>query len=71
MPVEVQVGFRFRFLLRRSDSALDQTAQESSGATVPGSIRETFRYCTKGHGLVGNIGGWWMVRLGYLRGLSR
>ena len=34
-----------------------------------GGVRETFRCCTKGHGLVGNISGRWMVGLHDLRGL--
>ena len=29
----------------------------------PGGIKETFRSCTKGRGLVGNTGGRWMVGL--------
>jgi len=51
-------------------SVLEWAAQGDGGVTVPGGIQETFRCCTKGHGLVGNTGGrWWMVGLDDLGGL--
>ena len=40
------------------------------GVTIPGGVQQAFRCCTEGRGLVGNIGGRWMVGLGDLRGLS-
>ena len=30
---------------------------------VPGGVQETFRFCTKGHGLMGKIGDRWTVGL--------
>ena len=37
---------------------MEQTAQGSGGATVPGGVQETWRFGTEGHGLVGNgVGG--------------
>ena len=56
-------------LFINSSDALEQTAQESSGVTVPGGVQETCRYGTEGHGLVGNVSGRWRVRLDDLRGL--
>ena len=41
--------------------------QGGGGVTVPGGVQETFRYCTKDHDLVGNIGDGWMVGLNDLR----
>jgi len=29
--------------------------------TIPGGVQEAFPCCTEGRGLVGNIGGRWMV----------
>ena len=40
-----------------------------SQATNPGGVQEMFRCCTEGHGLVGNIGNRWMVRLDDFGGL--
>ena len=37
--------------------------------TVPGGVQGTFSCCTMAHGLVGNIGGRWMVGLDDLGGL--
>ena len=34
-------------------------AQEGGRVTDLGGVEETFRCCTEGHGLVGNIGGRW------------
>lgn len=48
---------------------MERAAQGGDGVTVPGGVEETFRCCTGGHGLVGNIGGGWMVGLGNLGGL--
>ena len=48
---------------------LEQAAQGGGGLTVPGGAQETFRYFTKGHGLVGNISDMWTVGLGDLGGL--
>ena len=31
-------------------------AHGGSGVTTPGSVQETFRCCSEGHGLEGNIG---------------
>ena len=44
-------------------------ARGGVGVTVPGGVQETFRCCTEGCGLVGNIGGRWTVGLDDLRGL--
>ena len=35
----------------------------------PGDVQETFRCCTEGHGLMGNIGDRWTVGLDDLGGL--
>jgi len=40
---------------------LEQAAQGDGGVTIPGGVQETFRCCTEGHGLVGNIGDMWVV----------
>ena len=40
---------------------LEWAAQGGGGVTVPGGVQETLRCCTKGRGLVGNIGGRCMV----------
>ena len=47
----------FFFFLQKSVQVLEWAAQGGGGVTVPGSVQETFRCCTEGHGLVGNIGG--------------
>ena len=61
-----------------SGQALQQVAREVVGEiTVPGGVQEMFRFCfrnkfrfcTEGHGLVGNIGDRWMVELDDLRDL--
>ena len=44
-------------------------AQRGGGVTNSGDSQETFRRCTEGHGLVGNIGDRWMVGLDSLEGL--
>ena len=49
---------------------MEQAAQVGGGVTIPGGVQGTFGCCTEGRGLVGNIGGRWMVGLGDLRGLS-
>ena len=36
---------------------MEQTAQGSGGATVPGGVQETWRFGTEGHGLVDMV---WM-----------
>ena len=43
------------FLLQKSGEALEQAAQGSGEVTITGGVQETFRCCTKGHGLVGEI----------------
>ena len=48
---------------------LEQAAQGAGGVTAPGDVQETFRCCSEGHGLVGNIGDRWTVGLNDLRGL--
>ena len=57
------------FSERKSDKALEWGAQETGWDTVPGGVQEPYRYCIKERGLLGNIGGKWMVGLGDLRGL--
>ena len=52
-----------------SGQALEWAAQGGGEVTVPGGIQGTFRCCTEGHGLMGNIGGRWMVELDDLGGL--
>ena len=47
----------FFFFLQKSVQVLEWAAQGGGGVTVPGSVQETFRCCTEGHGLAGNIGG--------------
>jgi len=39
---------------------LEQAAQGSGGATIPGGAQKTCRYGTSGHGLIGMVvlGGW-------------
>ena len=49
---------------------LQWAAQGCGGVTAPGGAQETFRCCTEGHGLVGNIGDRWTVGLDDLGGLS-
>ena len=44
-------------------------AQGGDGVTVPGGVQETFRCCTKGRGLVANIGYRWTVGLDDTGGL--
>ena len=65
---------RFRLDVRKdffseSDQALEWAAQEDGGVIVPGGVQGTFRCCTEGHGLVGNIGDEGMVGLDDLVGL--
>ena len=42
---------------------LEWAAHGRGAVTIPGGDQETFRWCTKGDGLVGNSGGWldWMI----------
>ena len=54
--------------LRESGQTQEQAAQGGGRVTVPGGVQETFRYCTKGHGSVGNIDGRWTVGLDDLKG---
>ena len=42
---------------------LERAAQGGGGVTIPGGVQKTFRCCTEGHGLVGNIGDKWTVAL--------
>ena len=48
---------------------LEWAPQGGSGVTITGGVQETFRCCTEGHGLVGNIGDRWMAGLDCLTGL--
>ena len=48
---------RFRLDVRKYFSEREErAAQRGGGVTDPGVVQETFRCCTEGHGLVGNIG---------------
>jgi len=51
---------RFRLGVRKyfseSDEVLERAAQGGAGVTEHGGVQETFRCCTAGRGLVGNIG---------------
>jgi len=49
---------------------LEQAAQGGGAVIISGGIQETFRCCTKEHGLVGKYW-WWMVELDDLGGLFR
>lgn len=42
-----------KFLLQKSGQMLEQAAREGGWVIVPGHVEETFRCCTKEHGLVG------------------
>jgi len=42
---------------------LERVALRGCGVTITGGVQEIFGCCTEGHGLVGNIGGRWMVGL--------
>ena len=42
---------------------LEQAAQRGGGVTIPGGVQEMCGCCTGGYGLVGSIGGTWMVGL--------
>ena len=48
---------------------LEWAAQGGDGVTIPGGVQETFRCCSGGHGLRGNINDRWMIRLDDLGGL--
>ena len=48
---------------------LEWAARGGGEVTIPGGVQETFRYCTEGHGLVGNSAGRWTVGLDDLGGL--
>ena len=62
-------GWTLRKTSPKEWSALEQAAQGGGEVTNHRGIQETFRCCTEGHGLVGNIGDGWMVGLDDLRGL--
>jgi len=56
----------------RGDRELNVTCvclRGDGGVTTPGGVQETFRCCTEGHGLEGNIGDKRTVGLDDLRGL--
>jgi len=52
---------------KKSCQALEQAAQGGGG--VSGGVQGMCRCGSEGHGLVGSIGGGWMVELHDLRGL--
>ena len=54
---DLKKGVENFLLIQKSDQVLEQAAQGGGGVTVPGGVQETFGCCTKGRGLVGNIGG--------------
>jgi len=60
---EIQVGHEEKILLE-SGQALEEVTQGGEGLTVPAGVQETFTCCTKGHGLMGRIGGMWTAGLG-------
>ena len=55
--------------LRKNGQALKWAAQGHCGITVTGGAQETFRCCTQGCGLVGNIADRWTVGWDALGGL--
>ena len=69
MPGEIQVGYKEKFILWKSDEVLELTAQGGGWVTIPGNIQETSRCGSKGQGVLGNVGGRWTVGLGDLEGL--
>jgi len=56
-------------LLPKSGQALEGHAHRGDGVTIPGSVEETFRCFTEGHGLVGNTHDTQTVGLDVLGGL--
>ena len=44
-----------KFLYRKSSEALEQAAQGSGGAAIPGDVQKTCRHGTSGHGLAGMV----------------
>jgi len=62
-PGETQVGQYEILLIQESGSALDRSAQGGGGVTIPGSVQEMFRCCTKGHGLAEITGDRRMVEM--------
>ena len=52
-----------------SGQKLEWAVQGGGGFTIPRGVQETLRCCTKGHGLVGNIGDRQTVGLDDLGGL--
>ena len=58
----------FFFFWERGQT-LERAAQGCGGVIIPGGVQETFRYCTEGRGLLGNIGDRWVVELNNLGGL--
>ena len=66
---EIQVGRLENFLHPMSCQALDWTAQGGDGVTILEDVQATFRCCTNGQGLLGNIGDRWTVGLDNLGGL--
>ena len=59
-----------KFPLQKSGQMLEQAAHGGDGVAVPGGVQETFRCCTEGHGLLGNIGDRLTVEPDDLRGLG-
>ena len=68
MPGEIQVGHE-EILIQERGQVQERAAQGGGGLTVPEDVKETFRSCTVGHSLVGNIGDRWTVGLDDLGGL--
>ena len=56
---KAQVGYQEKNFLRKGGQVLEWAAQGGGGVTVPGGVRETFRCCTEGGGLVEKW--WWQV----------
>ena len=52
-----------------SGDALEQAVQGGGWVTIPGGVQKLCRCGSKEQGLVGNIGGGWMIGLHDLRGL--
>ena len=50
MPEEVRVGYKTKFLLRKSGEAVAQAAQGGGGVTIPEGVQETY----------GCMGGTWI-----------
>ena len=64
---EIQVVCEEKFILQKTGKALEWAAHR--GGSIPGGVEEVCRCGTKGHDLVGNIGGRWVVELDDLGGL--